>query len=56
VIISGSDHGVVYVFDQRTGETIDQLRIDHSDWVQTVKVSTGACLPDTADAITGCRN
>lgn len=40
VIISGSDHGIVYVFDRRTGETIDQLRIDHSDWVQTVNVST----------------
>ncbi|KAJ7442694.1 hypothetical protein FB451DRAFT_1190541 [Mycena latifolia] len=30
------DHGVVYVFDRSTGETLDELRIDPSAWVQTV--------------------
>jgi hypothetical protein len=38
IIISGSDHGVVYVFDRRSGETLDELRIDCKDWIQTVKV------------------
>ncbi|KAJ7441263.1 WD40-repeat-containing domain protein [Mycena latifolia] len=35
-IVGGSDHGVVYVFDWSTGETLDELRIDPSAWVQTV--------------------
>jgi hypothetical protein len=39
VIISGSDHGIVYAFDRRTGETIDQLRVHPDDWVQTVKAA-----------------
>ncbi|KAJ7080660.1 WD40-repeat-containing domain protein [Mycena belliarum] len=37
-IVSGSDHGVVYVFDRRTGHTMDILRVDPNDWVQTVTV------------------
>ena len=39
MIISGSDHGIVYAFDRRTGETIDQLRVHPDDWVQTVKAT-----------------
>ncbi|KAJ7668603.1 WD40-repeat-containing domain protein [Mycena polygramma] len=35
-IVSGSDHGVVYVFDRRSGEIVDELRIDPEEWVQTV--------------------
>ncbi|KAJ7253303.1 WD40-repeat-containing domain protein [Mycena haematopus] len=35
-VVSGSDHGVVYIFDRRSGETVDTLRIDANDWVQTV--------------------
>ncbi|KAJ7775907.1 hypothetical protein DFH07DRAFT_766851 [Mycena maculata] len=35
-IISGSDHGVVYVFDHRSGEIVDELRVDPHEWVQTV--------------------
>ncbi|KAJ7478959.1 WD40-repeat-containing domain protein, partial [Mycena latifolia] len=35
-VVSGSDHGVVYVFDRRTGQTSDTLRVDPTDWVQTV--------------------
>ncbi|KAJ7052868.1 hypothetical protein C8F01DRAFT_1331513 [Mycena amicta] len=27
-IISGSDHGVVYIFDRRSGEIVDELRVD----------------------------
>ncbi|KAJ6579910.1 hypothetical protein B0H10DRAFT_2099315, partial [Mycena sp. CBHHK59/15] len=36
VIVCGSDHGIVYVFDRRSGDTLDELRIDASDWVQTI--------------------
>ncbi|KAJ7500683.1 WD40-repeat-containing domain protein [Mycena galericulata] len=35
-VVSGSDHGVVYVFDHRTGAVTDTLRVDPNDWVQTV--------------------
>ncbi|KAJ7602038.1 hypothetical protein DFH06DRAFT_1351722 [Mycena polygramma] len=35
-IVSGSDHGVIYVFDRRSGEIVDELRIDPEEWVQTV--------------------
>ncbi|KAJ7242228.1 WD40-repeat-containing domain protein, partial [Mycena rebaudengoi] len=35
-IVSGSDHGIIYVFDRRTGEVIDRLRVDDQDWAQTV--------------------
>ncbi|KAJ7049586.1 WD40-repeat-containing domain protein [Mycena amicta] len=35
-IISGSDHGVVYIFDRRSGEIVDELRVDPHEWVQTV--------------------
>ncbi|KAK0441771.1 WD40-repeat-containing domain protein [Desarmillaria tabescens] len=36
VVVSGSDHGMVYVFDCRMGSKIDALRIDREDWVQTL--------------------
>ncbi|KAJ7605666.1 WD40-repeat-containing domain protein [Mycena polygramma] len=36
-IVSGSDHGLVYVFDRRSGEIVDELKLDSDDeWVQTV--------------------
>ncbi|KAJ7612054.1 hypothetical protein DFH06DRAFT_1147405 [Mycena polygramma] len=35
-VVSGSDHGVVYVHDRRSGEVTDALRIHPNDWVQTV--------------------
>ncbi|KAJ7840031.1 WD40-repeat-containing domain protein [Mycena leptocephala] len=35
-IVCGSDHGVVYVFDRPSGDTVAHLRIDASVWVQTV--------------------
>lgn len=40
-VVSGSDHGLVYVFDRRTGEVTDTLRVDANDWVQTVTVRLG---------------
>ncbi|KAF8143417.1 WD40-repeat-containing domain protein [Mycena galopus ATCC 62051] len=35
-VVSGSDHGLVYVFDRRTEEVTDTLFVDPADWVQTV--------------------
>ncbi|KAJ7348488.1 quinon protein alcohol dehydrogenase-like superfamily [Mycena albidolilacea] len=35
-VVSGSDHGVVYIFDRWTGEILDKLGMGTADWVQTV--------------------
>ncbi|KAK7059459.1 WD40-repeat-containing domain protein [Favolaschia claudopus] len=37
-IVSGSDHGVVHVFDRRS-QLVEKLRVDAHEWVQTVTVS-----------------
>lgn len=39
VIIGGSDHGIVYVFDRQSGKVVDKLMTDTDDWVQTVTAS-----------------
>jgi hypothetical protein len=44
VIVSGSDHGVVYIFDRRSGYKLDELRIDPSDWTQTVMVGSSLLM------------
>ncbi|KAK0431500.1 hypothetical protein EV421DRAFT_1911834 [Armillaria borealis] len=36
VVVCGSDHGKVYVFNHRTGGKIDELHVDQEDWVQTL--------------------
>jgi hypothetical protein len=38
-IVSSSDHGVVYVFDRRSVDTLDKLKIYTEDWIQTITVS-----------------
>ena len=38
-VISGSDHGVVYIFDWKTGDTINELTIQPGMSFQTVSVS-----------------
>ncbi|KAJ7241236.1 hypothetical protein B0H12DRAFT_1237114 [Mycena haematopus] len=35
-VVIGSDHGVVYVFDRWTGETVGELETGDANWVQTV--------------------
>lgn len=37
MIVSGSDHGMVYVFDRRTGEPVDMLETG-TDRVQAIAV------------------
>ncbi|KAJ7731457.1 WD40-repeat-containing domain protein [Mycena maculata] len=35
-IVIGSDHGIVYIFDRRTGDIIDKLAVRGESWVQTL--------------------
>lgn len=39
VVVGGSDHGKVYVFDRKTGRLLDFLTHDSKDLVQTIAVS-----------------
>ncbi|KAJ7848213.1 WD40-repeat-containing domain protein [Mycena leptocephala] len=36
VIVNGSDHGIVYVYDRRSGEPVGKLSSKGQDWVQTI--------------------
>ena len=38
VIVGGSDHGVVYVFDRRSGKLLDLLQHAKNGLVQTITV------------------
>lgn len=38
-IVTGSDHGNVYLFHRRTGEIDDVIDIGVKDWVQSITVS-----------------
>jgi hypothetical protein len=45
----------VYVFDRRSGDIVDELRVDPREWVQTIAVSDSfrnGCL--TEQRIPGC--
>ncbi|KAJ8075373.1 hypothetical protein PM082_019711 [Marasmius tenuissimus] len=35
-VLSGSDHGIVYIFDRRTGDITDTIDIGVKDWVQSI--------------------
>jgi len=39
MIIIRSDHDTIYVFDRRSGNIIDELRLGTNSWVQTLIVS-----------------
>lgn len=38
IIVGGSDHGLVYVYDRQIGYPLDLLRHSDGGWVQTVAV------------------
>lgn len=38
IVVSGSDHGVVYIFERRDGKVIQELGLKNSGWCQTVLV------------------
>ena len=38
VVVGGSDHGIVYVFDRMTGNKLDKLKVAERGMVQTVAV------------------
>ena len=51
-IVSGSDHGVVYIFDRRSGEIVDELEMGQDDWMQTILVRRqGGCYLQLADRV-----
>ncbi|KAJ7092023.1 hypothetical protein B0H15DRAFT_799761 [Mycena belliarum] len=35
-IVSGSDHGLVYVHDRRSGDVTTKLKVHPNEWIQTV--------------------
>ena len=37
-IVTGSDHGCVYIFNRRTGEVVDIINVGVEDWVQSIAV------------------
>ena len=39
VVVEGSDHGLIYVFDRKTGNILDVLRHADEGLVQTIIVS-----------------
>jgi hypothetical protein len=40
LIVIGSDHGFVYVFDRRSGNVLDKLEVSKHNWVQTITVGS----------------
>lgn len=40
IVVGGSDHGVVYVFEESTGSVLDVLSHEEQGLVQTIEVST----------------
>ncbi|KAG2361870.1 WD40-repeat-containing domain protein [Suillus spraguei] len=44
VVVGGSDHGLVYIFDRKTGETLETLHHGHG-LVQTISISTQSQWP-----------
>ena len=45
-IISGSDHGRVYIFNRRTGNINDVIHTGFKDWVQSISVSRNTLSRD----------
>jgi hypothetical protein len=39
IVVGGSDHGIVYVFDRRTGAILEKLPHANKGLVQTITVS-----------------
>lgn len=48
-IVTGSDHGIVYIFDRRTGDVADTIEIGVSDWVQSIAVRSTSGIQVWAD-------
>lgn len=46
-VISGSDHGRVYIYERRLGTVRDTLYTGHDDWVQSIAVSYKPSKKDT---------
>ncbi|KAJ7027146.1 WD40-repeat-containing domain protein [Mycena alexandri] len=55
-IVSGSDHGLIYVFDRKDGHTVDVLRIDKVEWAQTVTATDCSGTPTILAAKSNCED
>ncbi|KAJ3717358.1 hypothetical protein C8R42DRAFT_644612 [Lentinula raphanica] len=44
-IVSGSDHGAIYMFDRRTGEVTDRIHVGIRDWVQSISTIECSGVP-----------
>ncbi|KAJ7042754.1 WD40-repeat-containing domain protein [Mycena alexandri] len=55
-IVSGSDHGLIYVFDRKDGHTVDVLRIDKVEWTQTVTATDCSGTPTILAAKSNCED
>ncbi|KAJ7044224.1 WD40-repeat-containing domain protein [Mycena alexandri] len=55
-IVSGSDHGLIYVFDRKDGHTVDVLRIDKVKWAQTVTATDCSGTPTILAAKSNCED
>ncbi|KAJ3764565.1 hypothetical protein FB446DRAFT_710227, partial [Lentinula raphanica] len=44
-IVSGSDHGAIYMFDRRTGEVTDRIHVGIRDWVQSISTIDSSGVP-----------
>ncbi|KAJ7110439.1 hypothetical protein C8R44DRAFT_883587 [Mycena epipterygia] len=51
-VISGSDHGVVYVFETRTGDLLQKLEVGVSQWVQAIATAEIDGVPVIFAALT----
>ncbi|KAF8145074.1 WD40-repeat-containing domain protein [Mycena galopus ATCC 62051] len=51
-VVSGSDHGVVYVFETHTGDVLQKLDIGVSQWVQAVATTEMDGVPVIFAALT----
>ena len=55
-VVGGSDHGHVYVFDRRSGQTLDKLPHDDKGMVQTIAVGKVLQIPAESNTRIGQRH
>ncbi|KAG1859697.1 hypothetical protein F4604DRAFT_1684647 [Suillus subluteus] len=55
VVVGGSDHGLVYIFDQKTGQTLETLRHADTGLVQTISTHdlNGHCTIASTSPVPG---
>jgi glucose dehydrogenase len=56
VVVEGSQHGSIYVFDRRTGETLQILKHAQDGMVQTITVGSVFSNPASGNNILSNRH